>query len=106
MFQTETLACQDQFFTQQQLEQITAGNDCHIDDPELLGSKKNLQGKFSPLQVINAIKGKAPEYGIEILQSEDKNPEDQKTMLFSCLVKLTTSKITGHATESTKKQAQ
>lgn len=56
--------------------------------------------------MINSIKGKTPEYGIEILQSDEKNPEDQKTMLFSCLVKLTTGEVTGHATETTKKQAQ
>jgi hypothetical protein len=64
-------------------------------------------GKFSPLQAINAIKGKIPDQIIDIKQSENKNAEDQRTMVFNCLVKLVgTSSVTGYAEESTKKLAQ
>lgn len=104
-FQQQTLESQKRYFSAEQLGRIAIGQDCHIDDPELLSSKKHLQGKFSPLQAINAIKGKNPDFGIDIKQSENKNPEDQKTMVFNCFVKLADSKTTGYAEEQSKKLA-
>ena len=65
-FQEETVLREGELFNQEQLEAIRRGLDCHIDDPELLTAKKGILGNFSPLQAINAIKGKFPEIAIEI----------------------------------------
>lgn len=43
-----------------EIDQIQKGLDCHIDDPQLLDVKKHLQGKFTPVQVVNTIVSKFP----------------------------------------------
>ena len=58
------------------------GLDCHLDDPELFLSKKNLCDKFTPLSVTHAIIGKFPKTGINQKKSERKNPADG-FMMFS-----------------------
>ena len=52
-----TLRTQDQFFSQELLQQIEDGLDSHIDDPDLL-MKKELIGNESPLGLLNLIKQK------------------------------------------------
>ena len=100
-----TLANQEDHFTPEQLACIADNTDCHIDDPELLISKKHLQAKFTPNSCIHAINGKFTECGIALKQAEAKNPDDPKTMLFSCMVKMACRDVTGYAEESSKKLA-
>ena len=104
-FMQDTLANQDELFTKDQLSAIESNTDCHIDDPELLLSKKHLQVKFTPMSTIHAINGKFKECGIAFKQAEKKNPDDPKTMLFSCYVQMAIRDVHSHAEESSKKHA-
>lgn len=104
-FQSQTVEKQEELFSAASLKDIQDNRDAHIDDPNLL-SKRELLGKFTPLSTIHAIKGKQPHLGINEKRTERKNPDDEKSMLFSHFVNMPTRNITGYAEEPTKKLAQ
>ena len=41
-------------------QDIESGHDCYLHDEELLGAKKNLTGKFTPLSIVSQLKAKLP----------------------------------------------
>jgi hypothetical protein len=92
-------------FSPQSLEDIENGIDTHIDDPDLL-NKKVVLGKFTPLSTVNAIIGKHKDCGITHTPSWCKNPNDEKTNLFTHYVYMTNLNIKGHSEEASKKLAQ
>ena len=48
-------------FSQQTLQNIAAGRDCLLSDEELLGSKKGLTCKFTPMSLVAQLKAKLPQ---------------------------------------------
>ena len=98
-FQEETIANQEEFFTSASLQDIADNKDAHIDDPDLFLKKKDLLGKFTPLSVIHAISGKQPQLGINHKNSDRKNPNDERTMLFSHFVNMPDKDVKGFAEE-------
>mmetsp|Transcript_2646 Transcript_2646/g.4425 ORF Transcript_2646/g.4425 Transcript_2646/m.4425 type:complete len:112 (+) Transcript_2646:1017-1352(+) len=84
----ETLSRQSECFSLEQIEKIGRSEDCHIDDPEILASKKSLATKFTPLSLINAIQAKMKEAGITIQNSERKNPLNPNQLLFTFFVNM------------------
>ena len=101
----ESLKDELQYFSQEKLQAISEGKDCHLDDPDLFTSKKHLCEKFTPLSVTHAILGKFPNSGITSSKSERKNPADGASMLFSHIV-TSANGVQGFAEEGNKKLAQ
>lgn len=52
--------------------------DCTWDDFELLESKKNLMQKFTPISIVDALKGKHKDLQIVKSPSEYKDPDNPK----------------------------
>lgn len=50
--------------------------------------------------------GKVPECNISFKQAEEKNPEDPKSMIFSCLVKLNIRDVSGFSVEPQKQMSK
>jgi len=92
-------------FSPQSLLDIQNGIDTYIDDPDLL-NKRVVLGKFTPLSTVNAIIGKHKDCGITHTPSWCKNPNDEKTNLFTHYVFMSNLNIKGHSEEATKKLAQ
>ena len=73
------------------LEKVRDGTDARLDDPELLGSKKDLLEKMSPLAVVNQIKQKHAsdlEITIEETQIKQQGPRRQKLISWQTTISI------------------
>lgn len=97
---------QASFFSEQKREEIAQNLDAYIDDPELLTSKKALIDKFTPMSVINSLKGKIKDHGITSRDGRRKDPATLSTDLFKHTILIERLGVSGTAEEPSKKGAQ